>query len=249
MKFSVVSLAIAVFALGAGSASAGQVQIDLSPYTTGNVTTYNMTNYGLPSAGQSFTVGGVSLKTSAYPANNDGTMAIVNGVDQPTTTITTNISGAKTVYAAVNSFYGQTASTPIGTITVTDKAGATESLNLTEGVNIRDYYFNVYNDTAPNVYGTYFTSGGSDSTGYQTSNRLDVVAISVAAFGSSPLTSITFSGENIVNGGYINGAPILEAVTVATSGVPELSTWAMMLLGFIGLAYAVKRRATRRALA
>ena len=71
------------------------------------------------------------------------------------------------------------------------------------------------------------------------------------------LTAANFSGANLasvlsnvtsfaIRGELINGAEAegLDNVSVATgaTGTPEPSTWAMLLIGFAGLAWAGRRR-------
>ena len=69
--------------------------------------------------------------------------------------------------------------------------------------------------------------------------------------GAPLLGSSTFAGETIASlgltpGTYVytwNSAPADDdSLTVNVSGVPEASTWAMMVLGFIGLGFAAFRR-------
>jgi hypothetical protein len=57
---------------------------------------------------------------------------------------------------------------------------------------------------------------------------------------SKDITSVTIAGDNPTFGFAIDN------FTYSASAVPEPSTWAMMLLGFAGLGFAARRRATQK---
>jgi WD40 repeat protein len=75
--------------------------------------------------------------------------------------------------------------------------------------------------------GTSFLSG---SFGNQTAYRFNI-----GSFGNNTQT------QTLVAGGTLYGLAIAGERTVATGGVPEPATWAMLLLGFGGMGYAMRR--------
>jgi len=243
MSYFVKTSGIAALLLaGANPAIASQTQIDLSSYTNGTASSYSLaySSY-LPAAGSSLAVNGINFTFSSYNgATGPGSMGIFATYSSPSVTISTDISDATALYTIVNSFYGEAPNT-VGAIVINDSGGDSYTFNYTEGTNIRDYYYNIYNDSVTNVYGTAYFNG----TGYQTSDRLDVQQILLpAAFAHSTITSITFEGVDSY--GNPNGDPFLAAVT-AVSGVPEPSTWAMLLLGFAGVGFAGYRASRKSA--
>jgi hypothetical protein len=73
----------------------------------------------------------------------------------------------------------------------------------------------------------------------------DVCVGAIAAFGVCGGTG----SLGAVHGLYFtNEAPVITLVSSITSGVPEPSTWAMMLLGFAGLGFMAYRRKNKMAL-
>jgi hypothetical protein len=75
------------------------------------------------------------------------------------------------------------------------------------------------------------------------------VFITLDPFGSTAVTANGVNGAGNVVGFYVNaaGATIgFESTPLSsTLTIPEPSTWAMMLLGFMGLGYAGYRRGKR----
>ena len=60
-----------------------------------------------------------------------------------------------------------------------------------------------------------------------------------------PLISLT----ELTMGNLIRDFPTDESLTISvTSGVPEPSTWAMMILGFAGVGFTAYRRKSKQAL-
>jgi hypothetical protein len=73
---------------------------------------------------------------------------------------------------------------------------------------------------------------GATGTGDQTSPAGNEL---VTITGLAPFTTATFSSTN-------NAFEFSLATPITTTGTPEPSTWAMMMLGFAGLGYAAFRR-------
>jgi hypothetical protein len=122
-------------------------------------------------------------------------------------------------------------------VTFEDSGGDSKTFYLTEGTNLRDWDYNIYNNASPGVFGT---ANWGVCAGPNTCVRLDAQQFVLpAAFDASTLTSITFGST--ANASFVNGDPFLAAIT-ATSGVPEPSTWLLMLVGFAGLGFAGYRK-------
>jgi probable HAF family extracellular repeat protein len=92
--------------------------------------------------------------------------------------------------------------------------------------------------------------GSTDSIAQSINNAGDVVGVSTFANGTSVATE--WSGGKIINLGGLPGFTFSQAESINDPGqvvgssngstIPESSTWAMMLLGFAGLAFAGYRR-------
>ena len=74
-----------------------------------------------------------------------------------------------------------------------------------------------------------------------------------AAFGAFPLLAIASGAGNSAFTGNVGGTEyyaqfgtsVIGDATVISNGVPEPSTWAMMLLGFGGLGFLAYRKAQK----
>ncbi len=216
----------AVCASGASAAS-----VDISGLVNANIGTYSDGNL-YPVGPTPVTIGGVDFNLAGYPGGGTGVIQ-TGGTDS--FSIPVSLAGVTKVYTIINSAYG-TAGDTTGSLVFSDTAGDTYTYDLTEGVNVRDHFFNTFVNTAPDIY-----ASQNYGTGDQFSTvRLDVQQIVLpAAFGSSTLDNITFNG---INAGCCQGAPFLAAITTATA-VPEPGAWALMLVGFGGLGWALRRRA------
>lgn len=84
------------------------------------------------------------------------------------------------------------------------------------------------------------TAGDLSTTVSQTSSVRDWVAFSQSFTATSNSTLLTFLNTQ----GGSNGGIYLDDVSVTplTAAVPEPSTWAMMILGFLGLGFLAHRR-------
>lgn len=90
--------------------------------------------------------------------------------------------------------------------------------------------------TITTTTGTYtFDTGllGLDGSG----NNADTTDVEFIAQAGSDITSVTFS----------SGQDAFEASNFAVSGVPEPATWAMMVLGFLGVGFVAYRRKDKAA--
>jgi len=156
--------------------------------------------------------------------------------------ISTSIYGATNVYTLINTAYGSSGST-VGSITFIGNGGADYTVNLIEGYNVRDHYFNpnpfVNTTTAPYVTQAVF---GLNQSGYAHLDMQDFALPS--AFQTQTLTDIQFAG---INAGYPQGEPFIAGLTVAggSAPVPEPSTFLLLGASLAGLAGLRLRRRNR----
>ena len=99
---------------------------------------------------------------------------------------------------------------------------------------------------------SYLTFNRAYPNAYQGALQLDFSA-PLSGYGLQPLVTGE-GGPSWETAGYVNvddvpPEPVRYLVSGAVIGVPELSTWAMMLAGFVGLGLAGHRRARKGAVA
>jgi hypothetical protein len=158
---------------------------------------------------------------------------------------------------------------PFGTVTVTDiSGGVTVDVSLATGVNFVNtggphtpFVFNVNTQLFTYTSGpnSPFTQpGGTQDTPWGTfSNGVNMTGANGAPGSNHGPLDFTLTGTistaNFVNNtdGHIFAADILVVATGKTgavtgpasiSSVPEASTWAMMILGFMGVGFMAYRR-------
>jgi hypothetical protein len=216
------AVASILFAGLAGAAQAAQFEVDLSSFTNANLQTYTEgTNY--PTAGSTVSIGGVSFLVSSDAGAAGTTGAIQVSSPSDSFVVPVDQTGYQIIYVLVNSAFGEIGKT-VGSLVFENSVGDKETIDLEEGINIRDHW-TAYNNIAPHIYGTATYPGGV---------RFDAYNFLLPA---GTLTSITLNGGP--DTGFPNGEPFLAGVTLATSPspVPETSTWAMMIAGFAGLGW------------
>lgn len=224
MKLTVLSAA----ALTLLAAPASAATIDLSGEVNANLNTYF--NGGVyPPNGGPITIGGVGFNLDSLPTGGTGVIQ----TDASSTTpfvIPVGLFGVTNLYSIANSAFGAAGDTA-GQLVFNGSGGASFTYTFTEGDNIRDHATTGFNELAPNIFATRDFGSG---------DHLDVQKITLPAiFGSQTLTSIDFSYVgNTVPG---DGEAFLAALTTV-SGVPEPSTWAMMILGFGAIGLMARRR-------
>jgi hypothetical protein len=209
--------------------------IDLSAEVNANLNTY-FNGFVYPPNGGPITIGGINFNLNALPGGGTGVIQ----TDASSTTpfnIPIGQFGVTTVYTISNSAFG-TAGFTAGQLTFHGSGGDTFTYILLEGDNIRDHATTGFNIIAPNIFATHDFGSG---------DRLDVQQILLpAVFASETLTSVDFAyvGDTVPG----HGEAFLAALTTSTvCGVPEPSTWAMMLIGFAGLGFAAHRRSRKSA--
>jgi hypothetical protein len=108
------------------------------------------------------------------------------------------------------------------------------------------HIFGTSNSLSNLTFFSYDTVVGASSLGF-----IDTIPPFTVCTGAPSVLSLTCNpGGNhpastlaaIVVNGFVASTPDLTTVTLVSSVVPEISTWAMMLLGFAGLGFAAYRR-------
>ncbi|MFM2066509.1 MAG: hypothetical protein RLZZ584_1418 [Pseudomonadota bacterium] len=233
MKKSFIKLlataATAIFTL---SANAATTQVDISPYTNFNTSTYFYTNLpagnttgnaGSPGAGISFNI----LSQADFPLNvwNGGF-----GGDQ--IDIKTSIFGATQVHTLLNTFWVFDQAT-VATVDFVGTNGAAQTFTLIGNRDIRDY----------NI-GAGGTLGGTlAQSWWNTGYYFDVQTFNLnSSFANQTLTDIVITAA--AGSGPGRSMPFLTGVTVESvaAAVPELETLPMMMAGIILLGVASRRR-------
>ena len=250
MKSKLLGLAAAVALFGTASMAQATTltQIDISPYVNEGFDNggwfINGSDFA-PIVGSTFGNQGSSIpfNVASAPKLDGGTNNFWFGLFDPSigssslfgplgsVTIPITTANVTTVYTLADNTFGNEANTEF-TVTFNGTAGPL-TMSYVGGDNTKDYNLNCGTtgcDTTPNASYWFVDPEGSQ--------WLQRVQWNLPAnFG---LTSITFDQVDGTDGA------ILAGVTIAS--VPEPSTWALMLVGFGTLGYALRRR-TRTAAA
>jgi hypothetical protein len=127
--------------------------------------------------------------------------------------------------------------------------------------SVEDTYFGVINNSSTSLASLHLSNPGVDIFGFDgdgvcSSSYLSCSGTEPNGYGGPGVTfaninanvdagDVVFAGGVAANGGTAYFS-LEEAVSlntiVVTNGVPEPSTWAMMILGFLGLGYMAYRR-------
>lgn len=231
---AVAGLASAFVSAGAAAAAT----VDLSTTVNADVTTY-AGGSAYPQSGGNVTIGGITFQLATLPSGKTGVAQLYANPNDGTQsfTISTNLVNAGSIYTIANSAFGSDGSYA-GQITFNTVGGLHFDYIYTEGYNIRDHANTSFTNSASNLY----------ASAYYGNNRFDVQKIDLpAAFGNDTITSIVFSyvtGPGAGNSVPGDGEAFLAGITSvdAVSGVPEPSTWAMIILGFCGVGFMTHRR-------
>lgn len=226
--------AASIAALVLATAAAGPAAAAISPYTalalptlTSNITTWSDGGaYAplFPSSEQTFD--GVPFKFASDAAGNN---VFING----TLTIDVGQYGVTRAYAIVDSAFGSQGAT-IGSLTFHAAGGDRYTVDLVEGLNIRDHYYGSFVNTTSDPHLTQAV-WGVNAPGHAHLDMLEIVLPS--SFARDTLTSMTFESP-----GVAGGSPFLAAATVTTAPVPlPAAVWLLgSALGSLGC--AAKRR-------
>lgn len=236
-----ITLAGLAFGLGVSSQAlaASYTTLDL-PSFNANINSYTGgSGYASEfTAGEGTTLrtyGGVTFLMERDPAGNN---AYADPFWNGNLVMDVDVFGVTSAYTLINSAYGLNGAFN-GTITFLGSAGASHSVSLVQGVNIRDHFAGGFNNV---IDGVNAVNAFSSVTGA----RLDMqVYILPVAFASQRLLSITFSGDSSSQNLY-GGVPFIVAATVATgtvvSAVPEPGSALMLLAGAAVLGGALRAR-------
>lgn len=165
--------------------------------------------------------------------DGSGNTAYFNPQDNGALTLAPNVAGATVVYTLINSAFGAMEVTN-ATLVFTGSAGASHSVDLVQGTNLRDHFNGFYNNTINLV-----DAVPAFDTGMFQRARLDMqIFVLPAAFHDQTLTGIRFEGVPVES--FVQGQPFLVAATVAA--VPEPESVALMSAGLLVLLAAVRRR-------
>jgi hypothetical protein len=180
-----------------------EVNANLQTFTGGS-------NY--PLGGTTLTVGGIPFVLANIPGGGTGIVQTAPASQSAPSIfdIVVDIPSAGTVYTLINSAFGQLGFTD-GSVEFIGTNGADATFLLIQGMNIRDHFNGVFNNTIEP--GTLSADFGPDRLDRQT-------FVLPGIFANSTLTDIRFSGF----GNDPLGEPFLAAVTVASAAVPEPSS-------------------------
>ena len=220
-------------ALAARQASATFVSVAL-PTVNNDIRTYtDGSAYEPLYPTSSQTLGGIPFQFQTVGNGND---VFIGG----TLTMPVSIGNAGTVYTLINTAFGSYGQN-VGSITFNASGGLTYTVQLVEGVNVRDHYYDGFVNTTTDPNTTENVWGSGDPGNAHLDMQTFVLPV---AFDSATLTSIVFDST----GDNTTGEPFLAGVTVDTA-VPEpstLVTGAFMLLPF---GAGALRRLRRRSIA
>jgi hypothetical protein len=159
-----------------------------------------------------------------------------------TLTIPVNVFGVTAAYTLINSAYGAQNSL-VGRVTFEGSGGLSYSVDLIEGVNVRDHYYGGYVNTTtdPSVTQAVFGNPAPGNAHYDMQTFLLPSAFQTATLQDILFTSLSVGTPNP------NGKALIAGATVASAGgVPDGgSTIALLSFGF-GLLAAGTRKLVRR---
>ncbi|MDD2761883.1 MAG: hypothetical protein PHH11_16520, partial [Methylomonas sp.] len=128
-----------------------------------------------------------------------------SGSSSLTLTLAPHLYGATTVYTLINSAWG-TAGSNVGSITFVADNGDSHTVQLVEGVNVRDHYYGSYVNTVSADYVTLNVMGSNTPD----TSHLDMQAFALpTSFATKTLTGIVFTST----GSEATGLPFLAGVT------------------------------------
>jgi len=150
---------------------AGLITVDITAQTNTNLLTY-MGGNNYPAGPTNISVAGVPFQLTT-DQNQAGTLGIIQtapgltntpGNTNSSYTIPANVAGAMTVYTLMNSAYGNPGAT-VGSIEFKGVNGSDVTFQLIEGVNIRDHYEFIHENSATNVVYDSFLNGVQNPSG------------------------------------------------------------------------------------
>lgn len=193
------------------STSLSYFPVPVSPLNE-NITTWSNGSVYSGKFNGTQTLGGVpfELQTDADGDNvfwgTNLNLSNFRGSSSLTLTLPTNLYGATTIYTLINSAWGKSGSN-VGSMTFNASNGDTHTVQLVEGVNVRDHYTGSFANTLSSSAVTLNVIG--DNT--PNTAHLDMQAFTLPiSFQAETLTSIVFTST----GSSSTGLPFLAGVTV-----------------------------------
>ena len=203
------------------STALGYFPVPVSPLNENIITWSNGSVYSGKFNGTQ-TLGGVpfELQTDADGDNvfwgTNLNLSNFSGSSSLTLTLPTNLYGATTVYTLINSAWGKSGSN-VGSITFNASNGDTHTVQLVEGVNVRDHYSGSFANTLSSSAVTLNVIGSNTPN----TAHLDMQAFSLpSSFQTEILTSIVFTST----GSSSTGLPFLAGVTVRAERLGSSAT-------------------------
>lgn len=183
------------------------------PQLTDDIRTWGDGGLYAPLFPSSQTFAGVPFSLQLDSSGHDVFEGVaVPGVQQ--VTINVGVTGVTDVYTLINTAYG-VMNAEVGSITFNGSAGATYTVKLVEGDNVRDHLVNVYVNTTTADYVTHDVYGTDDNL----TAHLDMQDFKLPdAFKTQKLSTIVFSST----GGDSQGNPFLAGLTVLSTNSPAL---------------------------
>ena len=239
-------LVVAAFALNAPSAQAAYTTLAL-PTLNADVRTFTDGSTYTPFFPGNWTFNDVPF-VLAEDAATGNTIWQVNQ-DGDALIIPVDVFGVRSAYTLINSAFGILDALN-GTVTFNGSGGLSYSVNLVQGINIRDHFVGFYNNV---IDGTTARTIPDFPQGPDTAHLDQQIYILPDAFASATLESIVLTGsvssyvdidtgETILN--FPEGLAFIAAATVSTElpGVPEPSTYLLLLAGLGALGWSARRR-------
>jgi hypothetical protein len=221
---------------GAFTANAQFLELNISADCNQNLQTFTDGN-DYPLGGTQIDIGGVPFGLSLLDNTPDTTGIVETPADNQSYTFTVPSGTCATIlYTLMSTAWGESGMDE-GCMVVTGSHGETATLDLTEGVNIRDhyngYFVNSLSDSTVNS--TCFNNHSQNSTGPVRLDRQELVLPS--CFDGDTIASITFDG---IDHGERGGDPFLAGMTLAV--VPEPSPFLLFALGALVLGARLTRQ-------
>ena len=166
-----------------------------------------------------------------FQADANGNTAFEGvGAGGPSLTIPVNVFGAASVYTLINTAFGS-AGSDVGSVTFNGSLGNSYTVQLIEGGNVRDHYWDGFVNTTTDPTTTEAV-WGLNSPGNAHLDMQDFILPSI--FATETLDSIVFN-SNLLGG---DGQPFIAGATVLSSVVPSAPDGGITA-GLLGLSVGV----------
>lgn len=231
-------LALGLATLGCAASAATYTPVVLPSLDTDIRTWSDGSAYNplFPSSSQVF--GGVPFNFQADANGNTAFEGVGNG--GPSLTIPVNVFGVSSVYTLINTAFGS-AGSDVGWVTFNGSLGNSYTVQLIEGANVRDHYWDGFVNTTSDPTTTEAV-WGLNSPGNAHLDMQNFILPSI--FASETLDNIVFA-SNLLGG---DGQPFIAGATVlsSVSTVPDGGFTAGLLGLSVGVLGLVRRRLAAR---